>query len=825
MFEKISSLLKELHYQDASIHPEDRLSKLNEFLFLIQKLVKDDVIRKEKDQELAESMISGCEDAIRHGHWEIARDLAELADAQSLPMNQLRCRFFLCKAQLMAPRRPATKISVLEQSLAMIKASIDYAESRREQYEFLIHNSTVIYWQIVKPSWKPGFKKHLAPSLMHSTNAAWNMTHPNWDWLAVLLTHLVEALVEAEDRDQASAYIKKAMDMSSNQAPHLFHKIYGMMVEFGLSVDEDSDRSLESLERMSIDSIVGNTKKIGQFVSGKMHSIKRLVKELNRERRFCQEEVDKNIRPMLDSIIKVISSEKKYRDTKEGRGKGKGRKTQGRGSSFSMKRQSTLMSKIASTVGGMARRESTVSGRSGSKMSISKRELVMYSFYIQPLLPPAGESPLEKERLLIRELLLETGFLCCSVRCMDLARTCLLLEQENSGRERTVEFELLECQILSLELADSKWTVHRDSYVMRRVEVLARAVEIANLAQRAGSIAMIQSSAINIWNCGLPLLQAGCRKLCFRPFLRAAELLNTQDQPMARPLALINWEIAKCEEEADHIESAMVYLREALKYRDHCSYGHSIEEHLRRLECKRDSKSHNEDPKLKAFTMVEHFAANSSGAGVTPFLIQAGNLLTDGQLSRMVDGERVALQALFDAKQMSEVWLAKVAALHTVLVLQKVKSIQFTGTSNTEEYVSVWWYLARAAAKTGFLSLQRLSSLLCIGSEPADFIGEKNTDPVSIPKSHLDIQGEYTFDQLSLRQHKREIIRMMADMHMMAAQSIYNLLKTCGSSVRVEPDLFSKWEPASKTNTDSEVRKKPTSLSHAMTRVVGEIDR
>lgn len=54
------------------------------------------------------------------------------------------------------------------------------------RYHFLVYNASVLYWQMVRPFLKPGYHRHLIPSLAQMV-AALNFTEDeDEDWRAEL---------------------------------------------------------------------------------------------------------------------------------------------------------------------------------------------------------------------------------------------------------------------------------------------------------------------------------------------------------------------------------------------------------------------------------------------------------------------------------------------------------------------------------------------------------------------------------------------------------------------------------------------------------------
>ncbi len=128
----------------------------------------------------------------------------------SLPMiaNQFLARAYLCQFELLAPTG-THQLDSLEQSVPFLFKAIDYSKENK-RYNFLIYNSSVIFWKYARAFMKPTFKKHLCNSLQRITRALREINDSDHEWRVFLEKTLVEALLDNQQHEHAS---KLALDL------------------------------------------------------------------------------------------------------------------------------------------------------------------------------------------------------------------------------------------------------------------------------------------------------------------------------------------------------------------------------------------------------------------------------------------------------------------------------------------------------------------------------------------------------------------------------------------------------------------------------------
>ncbi len=122
--------------------------------------------------------------------------------------NQFLGRAYLCQFELLAPTG-THQLDSLEQSVPFLFKAIDYSKENK-RYNFLIYNSSVIFWKYARAFMKIGFKKYLCNSLERITRALREINDPDLEWRIFLEKTLVEAYL---DNHQHPAATKLANDL------------------------------------------------------------------------------------------------------------------------------------------------------------------------------------------------------------------------------------------------------------------------------------------------------------------------------------------------------------------------------------------------------------------------------------------------------------------------------------------------------------------------------------------------------------------------------------------------------------------------------------
>ncbi|XP_075360373.1 cilia- and flagella-associated protein 46 isoform X10 [Mycteria americana] len=126
-----------------------------------------------------------AEQAFQLGHLEMSSDCLQMYFKGRFPMNQFLGRAYLCQGQLHTPLS-TDNLEEFEKFVLFFMKAIDFATHDRRYY-FLIYNASVLYWQLVRPYLKPGFRYCLIPSLSRIVKALNKTEEQDHEWRAELM--------------------------------------------------------------------------------------------------------------------------------------------------------------------------------------------------------------------------------------------------------------------------------------------------------------------------------------------------------------------------------------------------------------------------------------------------------------------------------------------------------------------------------------------------------------------------------------------------------------------------------------------------------------
>ncbi|XP_023695682.2 cilia- and flagella-associated protein 46 isoform X2 [Paramormyrops kingsleyae] len=173
-----------------------------------------------------------AEQAIQLGCPEVGKDCLMMYFESGPAANQFLSRAYLCQGQLTSPVTFGSVVDVEKAMLYFLKA----IEISKEQprYHFLVFNASVLYFQMIQPLLRPGFRQHLVSSLAQVVKALEEIGEADHRWRAQLMLHLVECLVEAGKSKEAASFAKHTSDFIETNAPDLYPKIFSLQVRHKL---------------------------------------------------------------------------------------------------------------------------------------------------------------------------------------------------------------------------------------------------------------------------------------------------------------------------------------------------------------------------------------------------------------------------------------------------------------------------------------------------------------------------------------------------------------------------------------------------------------
>uniref|UniRef100_A0A8C0QJ92 Cilia and flagella associated protein 46 n=1 Tax=Chelonoidis abingdonii TaxID=106734 RepID=A0A8C0QJ92_CHEAB len=97
------------------------------------------------------------------------------------------------------------------------------------RYYFLIYNASVLYWQVVRPYLKSGFRYLLIPSLSQIVTALNQAEEEDKQWRAELMIELLECFLDASKVKEAVDFSSTAAAFIKNNVPDKYQHIFSLM--------------------------------------------------------------------------------------------------------------------------------------------------------------------------------------------------------------------------------------------------------------------------------------------------------------------------------------------------------------------------------------------------------------------------------------------------------------------------------------------------------------------------------------------------------------------------------------------------------------------
>uniref|UniRef100_A0A8C5TUH2 Uncharacterized protein n=1 Tax=Malurus cyaneus samueli TaxID=2593467 RepID=A0A8C5TUH2_9PASS len=169
-----------------------------------------------------------AEQALQLGYLEISSDCLQMYFKGRFPVNQFLGRAYLCQGQLHAPRS-TENLDDFEKFVLFFMKAIDFATHDR-RYFFLIYNASVLYWQLVRPFLKPGFRYCLIPSLSQIVTALNQIEERDNEWRAELMINLLECFLDASQLEEAKVFSSTAAVFIKENVPDKYSQIFSLMV-------------------------------------------------------------------------------------------------------------------------------------------------------------------------------------------------------------------------------------------------------------------------------------------------------------------------------------------------------------------------------------------------------------------------------------------------------------------------------------------------------------------------------------------------------------------------------------------------------------------
>uniref|UniRef100_A0A663E734 Cilia and flagella associated protein 46 n=1 Tax=Aquila chrysaetos chrysaetos TaxID=223781 RepID=A0A663E734_AQUCH len=168
-----------------------------------------------------------AEQAFQLGYLEMSSDCLQMYFKARFPVNQFLGRAYLCQGQLHTPLS-TDNLEEFEKFVLFFMKAIDFASHDRRYY-FLIYNASVLYWQLVRPYLKPGFRYCLIPSLSQIVKVLNQTEEQDNEWRAELMINLLECFLDASKLKEAKEFSSTAAIFIKENVPDKYSQIFSLM--------------------------------------------------------------------------------------------------------------------------------------------------------------------------------------------------------------------------------------------------------------------------------------------------------------------------------------------------------------------------------------------------------------------------------------------------------------------------------------------------------------------------------------------------------------------------------------------------------------------
>uniref|UniRef100_H2ZYN0 Cilia and flagella associated protein 46 n=1 Tax=Latimeria chalumnae TaxID=7897 RepID=H2ZYN0_LATCH len=138
-----------------------------------------------------------------------------------------------------------------EKAVVNFLKTIQFAKEQ-PRYYFLVFNTSVVYWKMVRLFLKPGFRHLLIPSLTQIVKALEDVKEQDLKWRAQLMIELVECLLDSGKSMEAAEFAEITAEFIKVNVPWLYQKIFSLQVRYSLIDPSKADIESKSSIVLSV---------------------------------------------------------------------------------------------------------------------------------------------------------------------------------------------------------------------------------------------------------------------------------------------------------------------------------------------------------------------------------------------------------------------------------------------------------------------------------------------------------------------------------------------------------------------------------------------
>ncbi|RXM35439.1 Cilia- and flagella-associated protein 46 [Acipenser ruthenus] len=173
-----------------------------------------------------------AEQAFQLGSKETSKNCLQMYFKEKPPSNQFLGRAYVCQGQINAPVTAGNPEELDKAAVYFMKA-IDFSK-KHPRYHFITFNASVLYWTMVRPFLRPGFRRCLIPTLTQVVKALEEIGESDFSWRAQLMLELVECFLDAGKVKDATGFAKGTAEFIEANVPFMYQKIFSLQVRHKL---------------------------------------------------------------------------------------------------------------------------------------------------------------------------------------------------------------------------------------------------------------------------------------------------------------------------------------------------------------------------------------------------------------------------------------------------------------------------------------------------------------------------------------------------------------------------------------------------------------
>ncbi|KAK1166636.1 cilia- and flagella-associated protein 46 [Acipenser oxyrinchus oxyrinchus] len=173
-----------------------------------------------------------AEQAFQLGSKETSKNCLQMYFKEKPPSNQFLGRAYVCQGQINAPVTAGNSEELDKAAVYFMKA-IDFSK-KHPRYHFITFNASVLYWTMVRPFLRPGFRRCLIPTLTQVVKALEEIGESDFSWRAQLMLELVECFLDAGKVKDATGFAKGTAEFIEANVPCMYQKIFSLQVRHKL---------------------------------------------------------------------------------------------------------------------------------------------------------------------------------------------------------------------------------------------------------------------------------------------------------------------------------------------------------------------------------------------------------------------------------------------------------------------------------------------------------------------------------------------------------------------------------------------------------------